>query len=280
MGKSTILNAILSHHLAIVSEKPETTRDNILGILNKNGVQAIFIDTPGIHKPRFLLGKNMVMRAKSSLFDADLVLFVADVTGGFRDDDYRIVELLKESKKPAILAINKIDLRSKSAVLPIIDEIRSLYDFLEIIPISALAKDDIDLLVDKIIANLSEGDHYYPDSQLTDKSESFRAAELIREKALSLTRDEVPHAIAVMIDKFQKRPGKSLYDIEATIYVERDSQKGIIVGRKGAMAKEIGTHSRKEIEQMLGKKVFLRIWVKVLKNWRKDIRALKQLGMA
>jgi GTP-binding protein Era len=279
VGKSTILNYLIRRKVAIVSEKPETTRDNIQGILTSKEAQAVFIDTPGIHKPHLLLAKAMVKKAKSSLLDADLLLFVTELTSGLRDDDLLIAGLIKEVKKTSIALINKVDAASKSRVLPVIEELSKLHSFADIIPVSALKGDNMDVLEGKIFEYLPKGEKYYPDDQITDKDEMFRAAEMIREKALSLTREEVPHSIAVKIEKFCHREDKEILDIDATIYVERDSQKGIIVGRKGEMAKKIATLSRIDLQEQFGKQVFLRLCVKVLKNWIKDPLSLKMLGI-
>jgi len=280
VGKSTILNAILAKKVAIVSSKPETTRDNIMGVLTTKEAQAVFIDTPGIHKPHQLLGSLMVKKAESSIFDADLLLFILELTSGIREDDRIILERVKESGKPAVAVINKIDMVSKAGILPLIDGLRASYGFLDFIPISAVKGDGLDILKQKIFEYLPFGEKYFPDSQITDKDDTFLAAEIIREKALALTRHEVPHAIAVVVDRMSLRDIKDILDIDATIYVERDSQKGILVGRKGDMAKQISTLSRQDLEKRFGKKVFLRIWVKVLKNWRKDPNSLKMLGLA
>jgi GTP-binding protein Era len=280
VGKSTILNTLLKKKIAIVSKKPETTRDTIIGIMTTKTEQAVFIDTPGIHKPHLLLGKLMVKKAKSTLSDADLLLFVVELTTGLREEDYLIIDLIKESKKQTLAVINKIDIVSKSKMLPIIDELKDLYNFLDFIPISALKGDGLVLLKDKILKYLPCGEKYYPDSQIADKDEKFQTAEIIREKALELTRHEVPHSIAVVVENMSERKDKEILDIDATIYVERDSQKAILIGHKGIMAKEISTLSRLELEEKFGKKVFLRIWVKVLKNWRKDPGSLKKLGIA
>lgn len=279
VGKSTILNTLLRQKLAIISEKPETTRDNIQGILTTDEVQAVFIDTPGIHRPHLLFGKYIVKKAKSSLFDADLLLFVVELTTGLSNEDFLIIDLIKDVKKPTIVLINKIDLVSKGRILPLIDEIKGYYNFLDFIPISALKGDNMQLLKEKVLESLPEGEKYYPDEQITDKDEIFQAQEIIREKVLSCTREEVPHSAAVRVEKFSLRQNKDIIDIDAIIYVERDSQKGIIVGKKGNMAKRIATLSRQELEEKFKKKVFLRIWAKVLKNWRKDPRSLKLLGM-
>ncbi|MFH1868034.1 MAG: GTPase Era [Candidatus Omnitrophota bacterium] len=279
VGKSTLINSLVNKKIAIVSKRPETTRANIQGILTTKDSQIIFIDTPGIHKPHLLLGKVMVRKASFSLLEADLVLFMVELTTGLEREDLQIVDLIIDAKKPAILIINKIDLVSKSRLLPMIDELKDLYDFIDFIPISALTGDNINLLKERVSGLLSKGDSYYPDDQITDKDDKFQAAEIIREKILLLTREEVPHSVAVVIDTLTRRQDKDILDIEATIFVERDSQKGIIVGKKGSMAKDIASRSRLELEDLLGMKVFLKIWVKVLKNWRKDHRSLKRLGL-
>lgn len=279
VGKSTLLNSILNAKVTIVSEKPETTRDNIKGILTTSSSQAIFIDTPGIHRPHLLLGKMMVRKASSTLLDVDLLLFMVELTSGISSKDRLIVDMIRESGKPAIALINKVDARSKSKILPIIAELKSLYDFIDFIPISALNGDNLQILKHEICENLPDKEKYYPDSQITDKDDRFQTSEIIREKVLALTREEVPHSIAVVIDKLSQQAGKEILDIEATIYVERDSQKGIVIGKKGDMAKKISAQSRKDLRDKFGQKVSLRIWVKVLKNWRKDIRSIKRLGM-
>lgn len=279
VGKSTLLNFLLSEKVAIVSSKPETTRDKILGILTTDNLQAAFIDTPGIHKPHLLLGKLMVKRALSSLLDADLILFIVDVKKGFREEDKLILDMIKESKKPAILLMNKIDSAKKSAILPLIDTLSKSHNFIDFIPISALNGDNIELLKEKIYDNLPVDVKHFPDNEITDKSEIFQTSEIIREKILALTQQEVPHSIAVKIDRFEYIKEKDHLEIEATIYVERDSQKGILIGQKGKMAKQVSTLSRKELKAKFNKQVILTTWVKVLKNWRKDERALRLLGI-
>jgi len=279
VGKSTILNAFLRQKIAIVSEKPETTRDNIQGILTTEQAQIIFVDTPGIHRPHLLLGKSMVKKAKSSLLDTDLLLFVIDLASGLRSEDFLIIDLIRDVGKPAIAVINKIDRVSKKNILPIIDELKNRYGFLDFIPISAIEDDNIELLKGKILENLQAGEVYYPDGQVTDKNEIFQTSEIIREKVLSNTRQEVPHSVAVKIEKFSHRQDKDILDIEAIIYVERDSQKGIVVGKKGSMTKTIAVSSRQELEEIFKKKVFLQVWVKVLKDWRRDPKMIRFLEM-
>jgi len=279
VGKSTLLNAFLNQKLAIVSNKPETTRDNILGILTTAHGQVIFVDTPGIHKPHLLLGRLMVNKASNSLLGADLVIFLIEMTSGLSEADRIILEKIKEAKKPVIVVLNKIDIAKKSKLLPVIDELRSEYAFSEFIPISALSGDNIEVLKEKIFSLLPTGEKHYPDGQVTDKSDIFLSAEIIREKVLQLTREEVPHSVAVVIERFSKRETKEILDIDATIYVERESQKAIIIGQKGSMAKEIATLSRVELEERFNTKIFMQLWVKVLKNWRKNELSLKRLGI-
>ena len=221
----------------------------------------------------------MVKRALNSLFDANLILFIVDVKKGFRDEDRLILDIVKESKKPAILLMNKIDSAKKSAILPLIDTLSKSHNFIDFIPISALNGDNLELLKEKIYDNLPVDEKHFPDDEITDKSEIFQTSEIIREKILLLTQQEIPHSVAVKIDRFEYIKEKDHLEIEATIYVERDSQKGILIGQKGKMAKQVSTLSRKELKAKFDKKVVLSTWVKVLKNWRKDERALRLLGI-
>ncbi|KPK41133.1 MAG: GTPase Era [Omnitrophica WOR_2 bacterium SM23_29] len=280
VGKSTILNYLVGEKVAIVTEKPETTRDKILGILTRGDAQVVFVDTPGIHKPRNLLGKHMTRIAKESFLEVDLIVFILDITSGIATEDEIIFNLLKDAGKPAILLINKVDLVSKSLSLPLIDEASKIYEFKEIIPTSATKGDNMDALLKKIIEYLPQGPKYFSDEQLTDKTERFLVSEMIREKALELTREEVPHSIAVLVEEFKERPKKELIYIRAMIFIERPSQKKIIIGHKGRMLKNIGEAARKDIEDFLKKRIYLDLWVKVYENWRKDPQALKMLGYA
>ena len=265
--------------ISIVTQKPETTRNKIQGILTRDDAQVVFIDTPGIHKPTNLLGKQITQVAKDVLIEVDLIVFILDVTKGITSEDMIIFNLVKAAKKPAILLINKIDLRSKSLALPLIEEGARLYDFRDIIPTSAANGDNMDALLKKVIEYLPEGPKYFPDSQFTDKTEQFMVGEMIREKALELTHEEVPHSVAVLIEEFTERPKKLVY-IRAVIYVERHSQKKILVGHKGQMLKSIGESARRDIQKFLNRHAYLELWVKVHENWRKDPNALKMLGYA
>lgn len=278
VGKSAILNYLVGEKVAIVTERPETTRDKISGILTRDDAQIIFVDTPGIHKPRNLLGKHMTRLAKESLLEVDLVVFILDITSGITNEDKIIFNLLKDAKKPAMLLINKVDLVSKSLALPLIDEASKSYDFKEIIPTSATNGDNMDVLLNKIIECLPKGPKYFSDEQYTDKTERFMVSEMVREKALELTHQEVPHSIAVLVEEFKERPKKKLIYIRATIFVERHSQKKIIIGHRGQMLKNIGEAARKDMEDFLKKRIYLDLWVKVYENWRKDPQALKMLG--
>ncbi len=279
VGKSTVLNRLVGEKVAIVTEKPETTRDRIQGILTTKEAQVVFVDTPGIHKPKNLLGKRITKVAKDCLLDVDLVIAIIDVTRGITDEDKLIFGLIRDSGKPSLLLINKVDLRSKSLALPLIEEAAGLHGFKEIIPVSALNGDNMDVLLRKTIECLPEGVKYFPEDQFTDKTERFLAGETVREKALELTHEEVPHSLAVLVEEFAERPRKVTY-IRATIYVERHSQKKIIVGHKGQTLKKIGEAARKDLQRSLGRHVYLELWVKVHENWRKDPQALKMLGYA
>ena len=278
VGKSTLLNALIAEKLCIVSKRPETTRDNIQGVLSGKDFQIAFIDTPGIHRPKNLLGKTMVQRASSSLMESDLTLVMIDAYAGITREDKRIFCNLPE--KPNFLIINKIDRIDKCEILLLINETQKS-DFKEIIPISATKKDGTDIVLKNIIEYLPEGMPFFAEDQLSDKNERFFVQELIREQVFELTRQEVPHSIAVSIEEMKEKKDRSnndIYYIKANIYVERNSQKGIIIGKKGQMLKKIGEESRKTIENFLQKKIFLDLWVKVYENWRKDPLALKNLG--
>lgn len=279
VGKSTILNRLVGEKVAIVTQKPETTRDKIQGILTRADAQVIFVDTPGIHKPKNLLGKQITKAAKDTLLEVDLIIFALDVTKGITPEDRIIFDLVKAAKKPAILLINKIDLRSKALALPLIEEGAKLYDFKEIIPTSAMIGDNMDILLKKVIEYLPAGPKYFPDGQFTDRSERFMAGEIVREKALELTHEEVPHSVAVLVEEFTERP-KNLVYIRAVIFVERHSQKKILVGHRGQMLKAIGQAARRDIQKSLRRHAYLELWVKVHENWRKDPQALKILGYA
>ena len=278
VGKSTLMNALIAEKLCIVSKRPETTRDNIQGVLSEKNFQIAFIDTPGMHRPKNLLGKSMVQRASSSLLESDLTLVMIDAYDGITQEDKRVFCNLP--KKSNFLIINKIDRIDRREILLLIDKAQKS-DFKEIIPISATKKDGTDIVLKKIIEYLPEGMPFFAEDQLSDKNEKFFVQELIREQVLELTRQEVPYSIAVSVEEMEEkkdRSNKDIYYIRAYIYVERNSQKGIIIGKNGQMLKKIGEESRKAIENFLQKKIFLDLWVKVYENWRKNPLALKNLG--
>ena len=276
VGKSSIINSLLERKLNIVTSRSQTTRNNILGILTTKAYQMIFIDTPGIHKPRTLLGKHMIKQSRSSLSNADVIAFCISATRTTEEDNL-VLNLIKKVDKPVFLVINKIDLIEKQNLLPLINDIKTIRNFCEIVPISATRHKNLDTLKKKFIDYLPEGPQYYPEGQISDKQERFFIAEIIRENALKTLREEIPHSVAVLIEGMKDR-SNSLRYIGATIYVERDSQKKIIIGTGGSNLKNIGSYSRTKLEAFIGKKIYLELWVKVYKNWRKDPRAVEMLG--
>lgn len=278
VGKSTLLNKFLGEKLAIMSDKPQTTRNKIQAVLNVAGAQIIFIDTPGIHKPKHKLGEFMVRVAQNVLHEVDVILFLVEANQPpAGPGDRYIIEQLKETKTPVILVLNKIDQVAKQDLLPLIEAYRGLMDFTGVVPVSALSGENLEQLQAEIIHHLPEGPQYYPEDMITDQPERFIMAELIREQMLHLTRDEVPHSVAVDVEEVKTRPNETVY-VRATIYVERDSQKRIIVGKAGQMIGKIGANARREIENLLGSKVFLELFVKVSKDWRNKERTLRDLG--
>lgn len=277
VGKSTLLNRIVGQKIAIMSDKAQTTRNKIQGVYTTPEAQLIFIDTPGIHKPRHRLGDFMVETAYSAIREVDAVLFMiaADQKRG-KGDDF-IIERLKDSHSPVYLVINKIDKVHPDDLLSIIEDYRQQMEFKEIIPISATEGNNFETLMTTLVDQMPEGPQYFPDDQITDHPEYFIVSELIREKVLLLTRDEVPHSVAVVVDSM-KRNENDKVQIQATIIVERDSQKGIIIGKGGKMLKVIGTKARRDIETLLGDKVYLELWVKVQKDWRDKQTYLTDYG--
>ena len=276
VGKSTLLNYLVGQKVAIMSPQPQTTRNKIAGIYTDDQEQIVFIDTPGIHKPKNKLDDFMDKSSYSALDEVDVVLFMVEPEPAGKGDQY-IAELLKKIKKPVFLVINKIDKVHPDELLSIIDSYKNLGDFAEIVPISASQGNNVSELIKTIAKYLPEGPQFYDADQLTDRPEYFIVAELIREQVLKLTHEEVPHATAVVVDRMRNHEGGKL-QVEATIYVERPGQKGIIIGKKGQMLKQIGIAARQEIEALLGEKVNLRLWVKVQKNWRSDPAFLKSIG--
>lgn len=274
VGKSTLLNAILGEKIAIVTKKPQTTRNRILGVKNLPDAQLIFLDTPGIHKPRHKLGETMVRTALNTYKEVDLLLLMVGPEE-IQDGDRYVLETLQGLRKPVFLLINKVDMVEKQRILPLIYQYQKNFNFSEIIPISALKLDNLDRLIEAIVKYMPDGPKYYPEDIVTDQLERFMVAEIIREKIMDITREEVPYSVAVQIEEFRE---KKPILIRGLIYVERDSQKGILIGKGGMMLKEIGTFARKDIEGLLGTKIFLELWVKVKKDWRQDERVLKELG--
>lgn len=278
VGKSTLMNKFLGQKLAIMSEKPQTTRNKINGVLTGENYQVIFLDTPGIHKPKHKLGEYMVQVAYNALKEVDLILFLVEATEQeVGTGDRYILEQLQEIKTPVILVINKIDLVQKDAILPVIDAYTALKQFAEVVPVSAITGANLQALLDNILKYLPEGPKYYPDDMISDQPERFVMAELIREKVLELTRDEVPHSVAVDIEEVTARKNETVY-VRAVVYVERESQKGIIVGKGGRMLKKVGAFARQDIENLLGSKVYLDLWVKVKKDWRNRANILQGFG--
>lgn len=278
VGKSTLLNAILGEKLAITSNKPQTTRNRITGIRNSDDGQFIFLDTPGIHQAKTPLNRFMVKAATSAFSEVDLILLLIEANRGYDPDDGLIIENLRGAGVPVFLIINKIDLVEKSSLLPLIDRFRGLYDFREIVPVSAVTADGLERLLGLIREVLPEGPKLFPDDMFTDNSERFIAAEIVREKILMLTHREIPYAAAVTVDSFKEDEEKNRIRIAATITVEKDSQKGILIGKGGKMLKEIGTQARLEMEKFFAAKIFLELFVRVRKDWTKNPRWLKEFG--
>jgi GTP-binding protein Era len=278
VGKSTFLNRVIGQKIAIMSDKAQTTRNKIQGVLTVNDAQMIFIDTPGIHKPKHKLGDFMMKVAVNTLKEVDLILFMVNAEEGFGRGEEFILEKFQTVTTPIFLVINKIDQVHPDKLLPIIESYQEKYPFKEIVPISALEGNNVERLLDQIKSFLPEGPQYYPADQVTDHPERFIITELIREKALHLTREEIPHSLAVVLDKMERREGKNMIDVMATVIVERDSQKGIIIGKQGSMLKEIGKRARADIENLLGSKVYLELWVKVQKDWRNKMSQLRDYG--
>jgi len=283
-GKSTLLNALVGEKLAIISPKPQTTRNRIQGVVHvpkrkgrgNDGGQIVLIDTPGVHKPDSSLGRKMMVEVREALEGCDLVLVIMDVTRKFDPRDQFALDLVKQAGTKAFLILNKVDvIREKSKLLPLIEEYRKLYDFSEVIPISALKRNGLDTLLEMVIAALPAGPAYFPEDQLTDQPARFMAAEIVREQVLVNTSEEIPYATTVIVDNFEE--GAKLTRIAATIYCERESQKGILVGKGGQMLKKIGTSARLQIERMLGTKVFLELHVKAEPGWRDSRRFVEEL---
>ncbi|MDO0958756.1 GTPase Era [Staphylococcus haemolyticus] len=277
VGKSTFMNRVIGHKIAIMSDKAQTTRNKIQGVMTRNDAQIIFLDTPGIHKSKHKLGDYMMRVAKNTLSEIDAIMFMVNVNEEIGRGDEYIMEMLKNVKTPVFLVLNKIDLVHPDALMPRIEQYQKYMNFTEIVPISALEGLNVDHFIDVLKTYLPEGPKYYPDDQISDHPEQFVVSEIIREKILHLTSEEIPHAIGVNVDRMIKENDERVR-VEATIYVERDSQKGIVIGKGGKKLKEVGKRARHDIEMLLGSKVYLELWVKVQKDWRNKVNFIRQMG--
>jgi len=278
VGKSTLLNCILGQKISITTPKPQTTRNRILGIKNLPDAQLIFIDTPGIHQTNDFFNSRLVKAALSTLNDVNVIMWLIDVTSKNRHEEHVIWNAVKKTSSQLILVLNKIDLIPKAEILPLIDHYSHAYSFSELIPISALSGEGVQDLLKVLVPLIPEGPQYYPSDLITDLSERFLASELIREKVMLYCSQEVPHVVAVTVDSFEEKPAQNLVVIHAAILVERPSQRGILIGKQGSMIKKIGERARKDIEQLLGIRIFLNLFVRVAKNWRRDEDQLRLLG--
>ncbi|MGI2280342.1 GTPase Era [Staphylococcus cohnii] len=277
VGKSTFVNRVIGHKIAIMSDKAQTTRNKIQGVMTQEDAQIIFLDTPGIHKPKHKLGDYMMRVATNTLSEIDAIMFMVNVNEDIGRGDEYIMEMLKSVKTPVFLVLNKIDLVHPDELMPRIEKYKKYMNFTEIVPISALEGLNVDHFINVIKSYLPEGPKYYPDDQISDHPEQFVVSELIREKILHLTNEEIPHAIGVNVDRMIKED-EDRVRIEATIFVERDSQKGIVIGKGGKKLKEVGKRARQDIEGLLGSKVYLELWVKVQKDWRNKVNFIRQMG--
>ncbi|EGQ0356256.1 GTPase Era [Staphylococcus pseudintermedius] len=277
VGKSTFVNRVIGHKIAIMSDKAQTTRNKIQGVMTQQDAQIVFLDTPGIHKPKHKLGDYMMKVAKNTLSEIDAVMFMVNVNEEIGRGDEYIMEMLKTVKTPVFLVLNKIDLVHPDALMPRIEQYQRYMDFAEIIPISALEGHNVDHFINVLKSYLPKGPQYYPDGQISDHPEQFVVSELIREKILQTTSEEIPHAIGVNVERMTQESEDRVH-IEAVIYVERDSQKGIVIGKGGKKLKEVGKRARLDIEHLLGSKVYLDLWVKVQKDWRNKSSFIKQMG--
>lgn len=278
VGKSTLMNCLIGEKIAITSHKPQTTRNKITSILTKDDFQCVFLDTPGIHKPKSKLGEYMVRSAETTFGEVDLVLMLIEPTTEIQPMDTYVLERIKNVKTPVVLVINKIDTVERDTLLEVISVYSKLHDFAEVVPISAMKDRNTDELLRVIKKYLPEGPQYFPEDMVTDQPERQIVSEIIREKALYLLQDEVPHGIAVEIMSMKKRPEQDIVDIEATIYCERESHKGIIIGKQGSMLKRIGSTARYDMQRLLGSPIYLQLWVKVKKDWRDSDFLLKNFG--
>ncbi len=279
VGKSTLLNLLTGEKIAITSSKPQTTRHAIQTVVTRESFQVVFVDTPGMHRPKNKLGEFMMKSALKTLMDVDVILYLVEATDkAIGPGDVSIMEELAKAGTPVILVINKVDLVSKESILPLIDQYSKVFDFEEIVPVSALDSRTAELILSVIEKYLPEGEKFYPDDMLTDQPEKVIAQEIVREKMLNLLSEEVPHGIGIEVISFKDREDKGLLEIEANIYCEKESHKGIIIGKGGAMLKRIGTLAREDMERFFDTKVVLRLWVKVKDDWRNNDFMLNELG--
>lgn len=277
VGKSTLINHIIGEKISIISDKAQTTRHNIRGILTEDDMQAVFIDTPGIHKPKHQLGSFMVDVSLQTLGDVDIVLFMIDAVQGYGRGDQYIIDRLQQIDQPIFLIINKVDQIEPNDIFPLIEQYKSKCDFAEVVPISAKEGNNVEQLLHIIKQYLPIGPKYYADDDMTDHSTQFRISELVREKVLHYTEEEIPHSVNVVIENYEQKGDKTVV-IHATIVTERESQKGILIGKQGRMLKQIGKKARQDIEQLIDKKVYLDLWVKVQKDWRNKQSLLSKYG--
>jgi len=281
VGKSTLLNALLGEKIAIVSDRPQTTRTKIMGVLTLDETQIVFTDTPGMHMPKNRLGQHMKKAILEAMGEVDMIILVTEAFKEPDETELSLIESIKKQGAKAILVINKIDcIKDMNRLAALIDRYRNLYSFEEIIPASAMNSDNLDIILKSIMKNAPFMPHFFPDDTLTDQPEKVIAAEIIREKILTLLRDEVPHGVAVSIEKMRQRENKNLLDIHATIYCEKKSHKGILIGKQGAMLKKIGILSRSDLEEFLGMPINLQCWVKISEDWRNKEGLIKEFGLS
>lgn len=278
VGKSTLLNSLINQKIAITSNKPQTTRNIIQGIYNDDGVQIVFVDTPGIHKPFNRLGKVLNKEAQSLTKDVDVILFVVDAKDGLGGGDKKIIESFKKDDVPVILVLNKIDKMNSEEIFKAINDYKDLYNFQEIVPVSAIKRDNVETLVEVIKKYLTDNMRYFDDDMVTSSSISFLASEFVREKIFRMTEEEIPHSITCITSNFVEK--KNIVEITVDVIVDRDSIKKIVIGKQGALLKAVGTEARKDIEQLLGKKVYLELFVRTIKDWRDKERYLNELGFS
>lgn len=281
VGKSSLLNEMIGQKIAIVSDKPQTTRTRIMGVLTKDEIQLVFTDTPGLHRAKNKLSAHMVKAVGDAVSDVDVILFVAEPKGKIRAEELELIESFRRLSLPVVLAINKIDLLpQKEQIMARIQEFTALYDFTAVVPVSALEANGVDLVIGELSKHAQPGAHFFPDDTLTDQPERVLAAEMIREKVLHLFRQEIPHGIAVSIESMKERKKADILDIQATIFCEKASHKGMLIGKGGLMLKTIGSQAREEMERFFDIKVNLQLWVKVKEDWRNKENLIKSFGLS